>query len=128
MVTFAPGTQVMTLVSAGISNGENNQSGGTPMIHEIMASPTQLREVNSSITRLPAGVYTDQAGRQFQVNAIGHLQISNLEVEGNKEICLIDGGSNNDMAGAGMHLYEMAEHPESVDIIVVSDDVQDGMK
>eukprot|EP00957_Ditylum_brightwellii_P016836 1268817-Ditylum_brightwellii.AAC.1 len=26
MVTFAPGTQVMIPVSAGISNGENNQS------------------------------------------------------------------------------------------------------
>eukprot|EP00957_Ditylum_brightwellii_P028183 2128547-Ditylum_brightwellii.AAC.1 len=60
MVTFAPGTQVMTPVSAGISNGENNQSGGTPMIHEIMASQTQHREVNSAMTRLPAGRYMDQ--------------------------------------------------------------------
>eukprot|EP00957_Ditylum_brightwellii_P077585 5895434-Ditylum_brightwellii.AAC.2 len=40
MVTFAPGTQVMKLDSAGISNGKNNQSGGTPTIHEIMASQT----------------------------------------------------------------------------------------
>eukprot|EP00957_Ditylum_brightwellii_P043911 3330478-Ditylum_brightwellii.AAC.1 len=54
MVTFAPGTRVMTLVSAGISNGESNQSGGTPMICESMASQTQPREVNSSMTRLPA--------------------------------------------------------------------------
>eukprot|EP00957_Ditylum_brightwellii_P092134 7014724-Ditylum_brightwellii.AAC.1 len=34
MVTYAPGTQVMAPVSAGISNGENSQSDGTPMIHE----------------------------------------------------------------------------------------------
>eukprot|EP00957_Ditylum_brightwellii_P120778 9212466-Ditylum_brightwellii.AAC.2 len=84
MVTFAPGTQVMTPVSADISNGENNQCGGTPTIHEIMASQTQLREVNSSVTRLPAG--------------------------------------------ARMCLYDMAEHPERVDIIDASDNTQDGMK
>eukprot|EP00957_Ditylum_brightwellii_P111451 8500814-Ditylum_brightwellii.AAC.1 len=47
MMTFAPGTPVMTLVSAGISNGENNQSGGTPTIHKIMASQTQPREINN---------------------------------------------------------------------------------
>eukprot|EP00957_Ditylum_brightwellii_P075111 5707638-Ditylum_brightwellii.AAC.1 len=128
MVTFAPGTQVMTLVSAGISDGENNQSGGTPMIREIMASQTQPREVNSSMARLPAGVYMDQTGCQFQVNGMQHLQISNLEVEGSKELCLIDGGSNNGLAGAGMRLYEMAEHPEHVDIIGASDGIQYGMK
>eukprot|EP00957_Ditylum_brightwellii_P109875 8381249-Ditylum_brightwellii.AAC.1 len=60
-----------------------------------MASQTHPREVNSAMTRLPAGVYTDQTGHQFQVNAVQRLQISNLEVEGNKELCLIDGGSNN---------------------------------
>eukprot|EP00957_Ditylum_brightwellii_P004375 331784-Ditylum_brightwellii.AAC.1 len=109
MVTFTPCTQVMTPVSAGIRNGKNNQSGGTPTIYEIMASQTQPKKVNSSMTKLPAG-------------------ISNLEVEGNKELCFIDGGSNNGLAGTGMCLYEMAEHPEHVDIIGVSDDIQDGMK
>eukprot|EP00957_Ditylum_brightwellii_P147466 11228940-Ditylum_brightwellii.AAC.1 len=79
MVTFVPGTQVMPLILAGVSNGENNQSGGNPMICEIMASQTQPRETRC----------------QFQVNAMQRLQISNLEVEGNKELCLIDGGSNN---------------------------------
>eukprot|EP00957_Ditylum_brightwellii_P075079 5704760-Ditylum_brightwellii.AAC.1 len=118
----------MTPVSAGISNGESNQSGGTPMIPEIIVSHTQPREVNSSMTRLPAGIYTDQTGHQFQVNAMKHPQISNLEVEGNKELCFTDGGSNNGLAEAGMHLYEMAEHPEHVDIIGTSDDVQDGIK
>eukprot|EP00957_Ditylum_brightwellii_P093511 7121251-Ditylum_brightwellii.AAC.1 len=44
MVTYTSGTQVMTPVSAGITNGENNQSGGTPTIHEMMASQTQPRE------------------------------------------------------------------------------------
>eukprot|EP00957_Ditylum_brightwellii_P180910 13783171-Ditylum_brightwellii.AAC.1 len=78
-----------------------------------MASQTQSREVNSSMARLPASVYTDQtAGCQFQENVMQCLQISSLEVEGSKELCLIDGGSNNGLAGAGMHLYEMAEHPE----------------
>eukprot|EP00957_Ditylum_brightwellii_P080136 6094501-Ditylum_brightwellii.AAC.1 len=81
----------MIPVSAGISNGENNQSGEAPMIHEIMAPQTQPREVNVSMTRLPVGVYMDQTGCQFQVNDMQHLQISNLEVEGNKELCLIDG-------------------------------------
>eukprot|EP00957_Ditylum_brightwellii_P200314 15271636-Ditylum_brightwellii.AAC.1 len=57
-----------------------------------------------------------------------YLQISNLEVEWNKELCLIDGGSNNGLAGAGMCLYEMAEHPEHVDIIGASDGIQDIMK
>eukprot|EP00957_Ditylum_brightwellii_P200237 15264576-Ditylum_brightwellii.AAC.1 len=113
----------MTLVSAGISNGENNQSCGTPLICEIMASQTQPREVSSSMTRLPAGVYTDQTGCQFEVNAMQRLHISNLEVEGRKELCLIDGDSNNGLAGAGIRLYEMAEHPECVDIIGTSDDV-----
>eukprot|EP00957_Ditylum_brightwellii_P038348 2899031-Ditylum_brightwellii.AAC.1 len=60
-----------------------------------MASQTQPREVNSSLTRLPTGVYMDQTVHQFQVNAMQCLQISNLEVERNKELCLIDGGSNN---------------------------------
>eukprot|EP00957_Ditylum_brightwellii_P066359 5037341-Ditylum_brightwellii.AAC.1 len=93
-----------------------------------MASQTQPREVNSSMTRLNACAYTDQAGCQIQVNAMRRLQISNLEVEGNKELCFIDGGSNNGLAEAVMHLYEMAERPEHVDIIGASDDIQDGMK
>eukprot|EP00957_Ditylum_brightwellii_P147431 11226212-Ditylum_brightwellii.AAC.1 len=80
------------------------------------------------MTRLPAGVYTDQTGYHFQVNAMQHLQISNLEVDRRKELCPIDGGSNNGLVGAGMCLYEMAEHPERVDIIGASDDVQDEMK
>eukprot|EP00957_Ditylum_brightwellii_P102285 7797543-Ditylum_brightwellii.AAC.1 len=84
----------MAPVSDGISNGENNQSGGTPAICEIMASQSQPKET----------------GHQFQVNAIQHFQISNLEVERNKELCLIDSVSNNGLAGAGMCLYEMAEH------------------
>eukprot|EP00957_Ditylum_brightwellii_P002997 229248-Ditylum_brightwellii.AAC.1 len=118
----------MTPVSAGISNGENNQSGGTSSICEIMASQIQPREVNSSLTRLPACVYMNQTGHQFQVNAMQCLQISNLEVEVNKELCLIDDGSNNGLVGVGMRLYEMAEHPEHVDIVGASDDIQDGMK
>eukprot|EP00957_Ditylum_brightwellii_P189913 14457559-Ditylum_brightwellii.AAC.1 len=93
-----------------------------------MASQTQPREVNSSMTRLPACVYTDQTGCQFQVNAIQYLQITNPEVEGNKELCLIDDSSNNGLAGPRMRLYEMAEHPERVDIIGANDDIQDGMK
>eukprot|EP00957_Ditylum_brightwellii_P053368 4045211-Ditylum_brightwellii.AAC.1 len=86
MVTFSLGTQVMTPVSADISNEENIQSGGTPTICVSM----------------------DQTGCQFQVNAMQYLQMSNLEVKGSKELCLIDGGSNNGLAGAGMSLYEMA--------------------
>eukprot|EP00957_Ditylum_brightwellii_P193645 14746439-Ditylum_brightwellii.AAC.1 len=82
-----------------------------------MASQTQPREVNSSMTILPTSVYMNQTGCQFQVNAMQHLQISNLEVEGNQALYLIDGGSNNGLAGAGMCLYETAEHPECVDII-----------
>eukprot|EP00957_Ditylum_brightwellii_P025228 1909578-Ditylum_brightwellii.AAC.1 len=93
-----------------------------------MASHTQPREVNSSMTRLPAGTYTNQTDRQFQVNAMQHLKISNIEVEGNKEFCLIDDGSNNGLAGAGVCLYEMAEHPERVEIIGASNGVQDGTK
>eukprot|EP00957_Ditylum_brightwellii_P207822 15354683-Ditylum_brightwellii.AAC.2 len=78
------------------------------------------------MTRLPADIYTDQTGCQFQVNAIQCLQIRNLEVEGNKELCLIHGGPNNGLEGAGMCIYEMAERPEHVDIIGASADVQDG--
>eukprot|EP00957_Ditylum_brightwellii_P021976 1657549-Ditylum_brightwellii.AAC.1 len=62
----------MTPFLAGISNGENNQCGETPTIHEIMASQTQPREFNSSMARLPAG----------------------------------------------MHLYEMAEHPSMQTLLV----------
>eukprot|EP00957_Ditylum_brightwellii_P077473 5886902-Ditylum_brightwellii.AAC.1 len=93
-----------------------------------MAFQTQPREVNSSMTRLPAGIYTDQTVDQFQVDAMQRLQISNFEVEGNKELCLIDGGSNNGLVRTGMRLYEMVEHPECVDIINASDGIQDGMK
>eukprot|EP00957_Ditylum_brightwellii_P180545 13752994-Ditylum_brightwellii.AAC.1 len=93
-----------------------------------MASQTQPREFNSSMIILPAGICTDQTDHQFQVNAMQCIQISNIELEGNKELCLTDGGSNNGLAGEGMHLYEMAEHPEHVDIIGASDDIQDGMK
>eukprot|EP00957_Ditylum_brightwellii_P023770 1794081-Ditylum_brightwellii.AAC.1 len=95
MVTFALDTQVMILVSAGISNGENNQRCGIPMILEIMISQTQPREFNLSMTRLPVGVYTDQTSCQSQVNDKQYLQISSLKVEGNKELCPYDGGSNN---------------------------------
>eukprot|EP00957_Ditylum_brightwellii_P064645 4906228-Ditylum_brightwellii.AAC.1 len=119
---------MMTPVLAGISNRENSQSGGTPMICKIMASQTQPRDVNLSMPRLPAGVYTDQKGCQFQVNAMQCLQISNLEIEENKELCLIDGCSNNSLAEAGMHLFEMAEFSEPVTIIGASDDVQNGIK
>eukprot|EP00957_Ditylum_brightwellii_P104326 7946544-Ditylum_brightwellii.AAC.1 len=80
------------------------------------------------MTRLSASIYVDQTGCQFQVNGMQHFQISNLDVEGNKESCLIAGGSNNGLAGARMCLYEIAEHPEQVDIIGTSDDTQDGMK
>eukprot|EP00957_Ditylum_brightwellii_P096024 7316037-Ditylum_brightwellii.AAC.1 len=88
----------MTPVSAGISNGENNQSDGTPTICEIMECTTQ------------------------------HREISDLKVEGNKDICLIGDVSNNGLAETGMCLYEMAEYPEHVDIIGTSDNIQDGMK
>eukprot|EP00957_Ditylum_brightwellii_P180227 13729369-Ditylum_brightwellii.AAC.1 len=93
-----------------------------------MASQIQPREANSSMTRSPAGVYTHQIRHQFQVNDMQHLQLSNLEVEENKELCLTDDGSNIGLAGAGMHLHEMAEHPECVDIIGASNDIQEGMK
>eukprot|EP00957_Ditylum_brightwellii_P041258 3123611-Ditylum_brightwellii.AAC.1 len=120
---------MMTPVSAdNTTNGENNQSYGTSMIHEITVSQTQPRGVNSSMAMLPPGTYTDQTGCQFQVNAIQRLHISNLEIEENRDLCLIDGDSNNGLAGAGMRLYDMAEHLEWVDIIGASDDVQDGMK
>eukprot|EP00957_Ditylum_brightwellii_P094014 7158488-Ditylum_brightwellii.AAC.1 len=59
----------------------------------------------------------DQTGCQFQVNAMQCLEISTLEVKGSKELCLIDGGSNNGLAGAMMCLCEMAEYPECVGII-----------
>eukprot|EP00957_Ditylum_brightwellii_P004891 372611-Ditylum_brightwellii.AAC.1 len=69
----------MALVSAGISNEENNQSGGTPMICEIMASQTQPREVNSSMTRLPACVYTDQKGCQFQDQGCAYIRWQSIQ-------------------------------------------------
>eukprot|EP00957_Ditylum_brightwellii_P048818 3703816-Ditylum_brightwellii.AAC.1 len=123
IVAYTPDTQVITPVSAGISHGENNQSSEAPIICKIMASQAQPREIKSSMTRLPAGIYTDHTGCQFQVNDMQHFCISNLEVEENKEFCLNDGGSNNCLTGTGMCLYEMAEHPEPVDIIGASDDI-----
>eukprot|EP00957_Ditylum_brightwellii_P132488 10103317-Ditylum_brightwellii.AAC.1 len=62
MLMYTPDTQVMIPISTGIGNKENNQSGRTPIIHEIMASQTQPRGVNSSITMLPAGICMDQIG------------------------------------------------------------------
>ena len=128
MVPYESGAQMMMPVQAGNSNyRESTHSGESPTIREIMKSQTKPKGVNSSMT-LPPGVYTDQNGRQFQINAIRRLHISNLEIEENKNLCLIDGGSNNGLAGAGMRLYEMAEYPERVDIIGASDNVQDEMK
>ena len=79
----------------------------TPTIHEIMASQIQLQK----------GIYTDQNGRQFHVNAAKHVQIANLNLEMNQDLCLIDKGSNNGIAGVSMHEYECAEVPETVDIV-----------
>ena len=118
---------MMPVQAGNNSYGESINSGGSPIIREIMRSQTKPKGVSSSRS-LPPGVYTDQNGRQFQINAIRRLHISNLEIEVNKELCLIDGGSNNGLAGAGMRLYEMAEYQERVDIIGASDNVQDGMK
>ena len=127
-VPYQSGTPMMMSVQAGNNSyGESINRSGSPTIREIMRSQTKPRGVHSS-RNLSPGVYTYQNGRQFLINAIRCLHISNLEIEVNKDLCLIDDGSNNGLAGAGMRLYEMAEYPERVDIIGARDNVQDGMK
>eukprot|EP00957_Ditylum_brightwellii_P145926 11112499-Ditylum_brightwellii.AAC.1 len=51
-----------------------------------------------------------------------------LEIEKNKELYFIDCGSSNGLVGAGMCLFDMAEHPEYVNITGASNYVQDGIK
>ena len=83
MVPYQSGTPMMMPVQAGNNSyGESINSCGSPTIREIMRSRTKPRGVNSS-KNLPPGVYTDQNGRQFQINAIRRLHISNLEIEVN---------------------------------------------
>ena len=66
----------------------------TPTIREIMAARTQL----------PPGTYTYQGGRSFQINALRTLYLSKMGVTPNDDLCLIDGGANNGLAGANMRL------------------------
>ena len=47
--------------------------------------------------------------------------------EEDSNLCLVDGGANSGLTGAGMREYEMSESPERVDIIGASDDVENGM-
>ncbi len=89
----------------------------TPTIREIMAARTQL----------PPGTYTDQGGRQFQINTLRTLYLSKMDVTSNDDLCLIDGGANNGLAGANMRLFEMNECPERIDVVGASDQVESGM-
>eukprot|EP00957_Ditylum_brightwellii_P182466 13900059-Ditylum_brightwellii.AAC.1 len=82
-----------------------------------MAPQIQHPVVNSSMTVLPPDAHADQSSHQFQVNDIQCLQISNLEIKVNEELSLIDDGSNNGLAGAGMCFYDMTEQLEHVHII-----------
>ena len=97
-----------------------------PSIREIFsARQTQSSMANS----LPPGRYTSDTGRQFQVNASRAVRIHQVEATGTAaNLCLIDGGSNNGLAGAGMRLFELPEVPDRVDIVGASDSVQDGMR
>ena len=65
----------------------------TPMIREIMATQTQQG--------LPRGTYTNGDGRTtFEILALRTLiRISNLGLDMNERLCLIDGGSNCGLAG-----------------------------
>jgi uncharacterized protein YcfJ len=47
-----------------------------------------------------------------------------MEVESHRDLCLIDGGSNNGMAVANMRLFEQAEQLELVDIVGPSNQVE----
>eukprot|EP00957_Ditylum_brightwellii_P064846 4919575-Ditylum_brightwellii.AAC.1 len=80
-VTFQTGIPIMIPVQAGISNGEKSKNDGNPAIHKIMTSYPQHRGIHSLMAMLPPE---------------------------NKELCLIDGSSNNGLTVSRMHLYEIA--------------------
>jgi hypothetical protein len=99
----------------------------TSTVVSAVTTPT-IREIMSAQTQLPRGTYTDQTGRQFQINVARCVRITKLDIDAGEDLCLIDGGSNNGLAGANMRLLEMPEHPERIDVIGASDQVESGMR
>ena len=93
-----------------------------PTIANIMSASAASRSA------LPAGTYTDASGRQFHVTALRRIHLSALEVDAHDNLCLVDGGANNGLAGAAMRLLEQPEHPEMIDVVGASDRVESGMQ
>ncbi|MEL6802173.1 MAG: hypothetical protein AAFO91_00130, partial [Bacteroidota bacterium] len=103
---------------ASVQSGVTGATGTTTVTEQ----PTFAQIMRSQ--RLPPGTYTGEDGRTYTVNAMKTVRISNMDaaIDGGM---LIDGGSNNGLAGVNMRLMEQLD--EKVNVIGASDAVENGM-
>ena len=104
-----------TTVQSGVTS-TTSQAGSTnnqPTFAQIMRS--QL---------LPRGTYTGEDGRTYTINAMKTVRISNVDAASDGGM-LVDGGSNNGLAGVNMRLLEQLD--EKVNVIGATDAVENGM-
>jgi hypothetical protein len=117
------------------SGGQNGSQGGapsqnqggtpqTPSLRSIMSSQMRPAPQGNNDGPAPGMVLTDSSGQRFVITALQRkLRVNNINVEANENMMLIDGGSNNGMAGAGMHLLETPVLDQKVDIVGATDNV-----
>ena len=91
-------TQAATTVTTNDDTTQVSCVTTMPTIHEIMATQTHQG--------LPRGTYTNGDGRTFKTSALRTIRISNLSLDVNERLCLIDGGSNCGLAGDQMREYK----------------------
>lgn len=90
------------------------------MLGKCRVSLLHLRYVKSWRPK-PSKVYPEEHtpansdGRTFEISALRTIRISNLGLDVNEKLCLIDGGSNCGLAGEQMREYEVST--EQVNII-----------
>ena len=67
-----------------------------------------LRSIMASSAQNPTNPSNSSQKREYNLSAIERRQIrfSTFSVHANSNLCLIDGGSNNGLAGSGMRLLE----------------------
>jgi hypothetical protein len=85
----------------------NTDVSEIPTIRSIMSAQTQSHQ---TVAQLPPGIYTSQDGRQFTINTLRKIRITSASVNDNDNLCLIDGSTNNDLAGSCGKFYEISKY------------------
>jgi hypothetical protein len=128
---FQPMVQVPAVVHVDAAQSTPIPSEAATMVSEATPWTQQqpsIRDIMSSQMRLPPGDYNDSQGRRYHINTIRVIRLTHMELESHQDLCLIDGGSNNGLAGANMRLFEQAEQPELVDIVGPSNQVEPALR